>query len=268
MDGRLSQPNFANTTEPARAIQVEACVVELLPATAYSVSYTPQKSVLGFSFDQQTGTHAFASDKRTDFVAAANTWAFVPAGCDVFSESEQGGEYLKITLSEQLASSLYTTDPARKLMDKSLVYKIRDLRRALISGDLPEPLLLDKVVTDIVGQCINKTDVSKLAQLTDQELKLLDDFIDANLDQPLSVAILADLLGLSAGYFTRSFTATLSVSPFDYIIHKRLTKARSLIRSQHDLTQVALDTGFSSHSHMSMVFKKHIGVSPSVLRSS
>jgi len=75
--------------------------IELLPAAAYEAAYTPEAPVIGFAFEAQAGTHAFASDRKRPFQAKPNHLSFVPAGCDVYSQSAQGGEYLRIVLEKR-----------------------------------------------------------------------------------------------------------------------------------------------------------------------
>ena len=87
------------------ASKICPCVVagawcaELLPRKPYEAAYAAHLPVIGFAFDGQTGVHAFGSDRKTDFQAMANGLAYVPAGCDVYSQSTHGGEYLTITLT-------------------------------------------------------------------------------------------------------------------------------------------------------------------------
>ena len=63
--------------------------IELLPAAAYEAAYTPGAPVIGFAFEAQAGTHAFASDRKRPFQAKPNHLSFVPARCDVYSCSAQ-----------------------------------------------------------------------------------------------------------------------------------------------------------------------------------
>src|SRR6516225_8786127 len=72
--------------------------IELLPAAAYEAAYTPGAPVIGFAFEAQVGTHAFASDRKRPFQAKPNHLSFVPAGCDVYSQSARGGEYLRVVV--------------------------------------------------------------------------------------------------------------------------------------------------------------------------
>src|SRR5689334_18169994 len=83
--------------KPRRCAVAGAWSAELLPRKPYRAAYRPDVPVVGFAFDGQIGVHAFGSDRRTDFRVRPNSLAFVPAGCDVYSTSSQGGEYLRLT---------------------------------------------------------------------------------------------------------------------------------------------------------------------------
>ncbi|MFY7786479.1 MAG: helix-turn-helix transcriptional regulator, partial [Thermoflexibacteraceae bacterium] len=52
-------------------------------------------------------------------------------------------------------------------------------------------------------------------------------------------------------------------SPTDYQIVHRINKAKKLIRSEENITQVALECGFFDHSHFTHYFNKFLGITPS-----
>jgi len=107
------------------------------------------------------------------------------------------------------------------------------------------------------------------AKITGNRMRLLDEFIDAGLDSPLSVPAMAGLLGLSEGYFMRAFKNATGKSPHSYLIDRRLAKARALMRdSTATLTQIAYACGFNSQAHMTTTFRQRLGVSPAQLRQS
>src|SRR5258708_18347346 len=68
--------------------------VTVLPASPYEVRYVPAHHVIGFTFEGQRGVDAFGGAPRRPFDAAPWRLAFTPAGCDVFSASDRGGEDL------------------------------------------------------------------------------------------------------------------------------------------------------------------------------
>jgi AraC family transcriptional regulator len=105
---------------------------ELLPRNPYQTAYTPEVSIIGFAFEAQVGVHAFGSDRRVAFRAKPNGLAYVPAGCDVYSTSGHGGEYLKIALAGS-PSDLYKC-PRRfsDLIDAIAISAAHDLRMTAI----------------------------------------------------------------------------------------------------------------------------------------
>lgn len=81
------------------------------------------------------------------------------------------------------------------------------------------------------------------------------------------LASLAAETGYSSGHFLRSFRATTGLPPHQFIIRMRLERARRLMLNRSlSLVDIALESGFSSHSHFSRAFRRHYGASPSSFR--
>ena len=92
-------------------------------------------------------------------------------------------------------------------------------------------------------------------------------YIDANFEQPVRVADLAAVAGLSRHHSSRVFSAAVGTSPHDYLLETRVLRARALIEdSRLPLVDIALQTGFSSQAHMTDIFRRQLGVSPARLR--
>ena len=96
------RPPLLPAAEPVRRVEAGPWTIELLPGSAYSARYVATQSAIGFAFDSQRGLHAIGSDRVQPFVATPNSLAFVPAGCDVLSESPGGGEYLRVVHAQGL----------------------------------------------------------------------------------------------------------------------------------------------------------------------
>ncbi|KVK88302.1 AraC family transcriptional regulator [Burkholderia cepacia] len=95
------------------------------------------------------------------------------------------------------------------------------------------------------------------------------EYIRDNFQGPLTLTRVADAVGYPGDLysFIRSFRKANGLTPHQYIIESRLQAARGLIeRGQRDVTEAALDCGFSSASHFSATFRKRWGVSPSELK--
>ncbi|MGH1543007.1 MAG: helix-turn-helix domain-containing protein [Arenicella sp.] len=269
------------SSEPVRRFYVGESFVELLPSSPYSALYTPEHSVLGFAFDGQSGIHSFGSDHRQDFQTLPNSFAFVPAGCDVFSESEHGGEYLKISLAPDNPLHIVQSEPLNQLILTKSRLLAQELRTHLLISSIEntnngkntlEPIFLENLLDQIKHELhLNDSSAEQSVRikytLHCRQLANIEDYIDANIDHSISVQTMAEVVNMSAGHFSRTFKASIGVSPFDYVIQRRLARARSCVhQSNLDLSHIAFAHGFSSHAHMSMVFKKYLGLTPSQLR--
>jgi PAS domain S-box-containing protein len=85
--------------------------------------------------------------------------------------------------------------------------------------------------------------------------------------QRLEVSALARMAHLSTRQFQRAFVEMFQMTPTEYVRQFRLGQAvELLIGSDRTLTDVALETGFSDHSHLSREFTRQFGLSPGAYR--
>ena len=73
-------------------------------------------------------------------------------------------------------------------------------------------------------------------------------------------------VGCSPVYLTQLFQRVEGIPLYRYQLQLRLANALEELTSYDDLTMLALDLGFSSHSHFSAAFRANFGLSPSVFR--
>jgi AraC family transcriptional regulator len=94
------------------------------------------------------------------------------------------------------------------------------------------------------------------------------ELIEARLGAELSVDELARSAELSPAHFARAFRQTLGRPPHQYILARRLERARSLLESPDARpSEVAAATGFADQAHLTRLFKRAFGVTPgAVLR--
>jgi AraC family transcriptional regulator len=246
--------------------------IELLPRSGYEASYTPSNAVIGYAFDGQTGTHAFARSRRVHFRSPPNGLAYIPAGCDVYSSSKHGGEYLRVMRTDAGSGQRETARRFSDVIDMFAIEAATRMRRELLSG-CPELLVCEHlayILASRVDTWINADASGPIHHrwMTPSRLRIIDDLIEANLATKLTVHGLARALGLSDGFFTRAFKAATGQSPHDYIIDRRVSRARVMMRDNAiDLATVALLTGFSSHAHMTSSFRRRLSLSPTELRN-
>ena len=82
-----------------------------------------------------------------------------------------------------------------------------------------------------------------------------------------SVAKLARIATLSPFHLCHVFRETVGTSIYDYVLQERLAQTLdAVVDSAGDLTTIALDAGFASHSHFTAHFRKFFGCTPTALR--
>ena len=101
-----------------------------------------------------------------------------------------------------------------------------------------------------------------------RRLKLILDYIEENLAQPIAMRQLGELAGISTRHFERAFRQSIGAPPHLYVLRKRVARAQNLLLGEHGLTidEIAVRAGFSSSSHLSSIFRRQTGYTPTAFR--
>lgn len=103
--------------------------------------------------------------------------------------------------------------------------------------------------------------------LSTAQVRRIREFVKNNLGENLRLPDLAALVGLTAHHFSVLFRNTLGVSPHQYLIGERVRAAQAMLREgRQSITTIALQVGFSSHSHFCDTFRRHTGETPGRVR--
>jgi signal transduction histidine kinase/AraC-like DNA-binding protein len=88
-------------------------------------------------------------------------------------------------------------------------------------------------------------------------------YIQEHFDEPLAREDVARYVGVSAGYFSRSFHKEAGISFQEYLNRYRIHRARALLaKGRGNVTDVAFSVGFQNVSYFCQVFRQVVGVSP------
>jgi AraC-like DNA-binding protein len=100
-------------------------------------------------------------------------------------------------------------------------------------------------------------------------LKQVHDYVEAHLEDNLSLDALAAIAGLSMFHFVRAFKESEGVTPHRFMLWRRISRAKELLGGTDlSLRQIALASGFSDYSHFSHRFHQEVGVPPNTFRRS
>ncbi len=93
-------------------------------------------------------------------------------------------------------------------------------------------------------------------------------WIETRLDDPLTLALLAERAGLSPHHFSRLFTARMGQGPMAHVRGRRLVRAAQRLAGEPDLKLVdlAFESGFDSQEAFTRAFGRRFGVTPGRFR--
>ena len=92
-------------------------------------------------------------------------------------------------------------------------------------------------------------------------------YIGEHLFESLSVEKVADAVSLSPSHFSRQFKARTGYSPYEYIVLRRIDKAKYMLASTElSVKEIAYSTGYNSEENFIHSFRKNVGVAPGIFR--
>ncbi len=103
--------------------------------------------------------------------------------------------------------------------------------------------------------------------LTPGQARRIVDYVEANLAESLELSAMAAEVGLGATVFTRRFRKSFGQPPYQYVIARRLERARRLLsETSAPIKAVAAACGFTDQAHLTRLFSRELGVSPAACR--
>lgn len=219
---------------------------------------------------------------RDQVVAEANQVLFFNAdeGYRVSHPVAGGDRSLTLVIEESQLRELVPLDslhrgsriafrPSRLRIDAGAQALVARLRHSL-HRKVAEPLEAETLALALVRRTLGpRRSHAKGATVGRQKLadraKLI---ISGDIMRRWTLTDIAAELRVSPVYLTQVFQQAEGLPLYRYQLHLRLARALDLVTRYDDLTALALDLGFSSHSHFSATFRKAYGYSPSVFKRS
>ena len=128
---------------------------------------------------------------------------------------------------------------------------------------------LERHLEEVLKTVFTTTDAKPNAadQYSAEVLQSLS-YIQDNYSKKISLASVADHVGLSSGYLCRIFKDETGVSINSYINNLRMTRAGELLADKNSyIKEVAISVGFEDQLYFSRLFKRYYGVTPSEYRA-
>ena len=156
--------------------------------------------------------------------------------------------------------------PARAMMLRNLLWA--RLRKGEADGFETEALGLDLLNMSLGSVRRAKLPVRASAQARrTRALERVKEAVALAPSHKWNVAKLADIANLSPFHLCHVFRDMVGTSIYDYVLQERLARSLdAVLDCGDDLTAIALDAGFASHSHFTARFKSFFGCTPAALR--
>lgn len=92
-------------------------------------------------------------------------------------------------------------------------------------------------------------------------------FLEDSLDSEITLESLAQQADMPVGVFITAFRAAFHTTPYQYLLDRRIERAKSLLRhTTRTVTEISAMVGFSTPNHFATAFRRRVGVSPRAYR--
>jgi AraC family transcriptional regulator len=211
--------------------------------------------------------------------------SITPARIPTFFRWEEDDNYLQIRITSQFIQQVATETLAKNPEKMELIPKFRmhdpqlEAIALMLQTDLQQNHLGNKLYIDSLA---NVLAVHLLREYTaalpaipsyqgglpQRQLMQVLEYIDAHLDEDIKLVDLATLLDMSQFHFSTLFKQAIGTSPYQYLLQQRVERAKQLLKKTERLiADIALECGFSSHSHLSKQFRQLTGITPTAYRA-
>lgn len=244
---------------------------DLLPQTAPAdlPALLASLSAVAPLLDAMPGVVFFIKDPQARYALVNQTLA---SRCGVRHTSELLGRTAEDVFPSRFGP-LYTAQDLQVLATGDGLADQLELH--LYPGRQPGWCLTHKLaLRDTTGQIIGMAGIScdlpaaQAAHPAYQKLAAMDEHIRRHYAQPISLAELTAITGLSVAQLERHCKRIFQLTPRQMIHKARLGAASQLLLDELPITEIALRCGYTDHSAFSRQFKALTGLSPSQYRDS
>ena len=226
---------------------------------------TKEQSVLGREFHslslRLSGKVHFQMAQQS-FCSHAGDVLFVPAGMSYTTRVEQETEIIVVH---------FKTPQAQDGLQPACICANRNARLQ----DLFSELYRDYRVDDTNWfRCISL--LYSVLELLEQpafvapkRMRIAKDYIDQKYNESISIAQLAERVGLSDVYFRKEFKENFGLPPLTYLKKIRINHAKQMLQSgYYSVGETATFCGFDSVSYFSYEFRRLTGMTPTKYKNS
>jgi AraC family transcriptional regulator len=217
-------------------------------------------------------------DKRSAGTGAPNKFCLLPAGHDSDWEVGEAQRFVHLYFSDsalkRIALEDFDIDPRRVELPDTTYFQdalLLDNYQSLITQQWQSPeqkLALQESMWEILGDMLIRYSVKSIHStgyrggLTKSVIKVINEYIRANIEQQITIEELASIAKLSPFHFSRMFKVSTGQTPHQKVLATRTEIASDLLLKKHSQLDVSIACGFANQSHFSRAFSRHYGITP------
>ena len=163
--------------------------------------------------------------------------------------------------------------PRFSLKDSQLEHLVRGIVGVAEEGPQADPLIAELLLNATCLRLAKRYTVSKLnpaprtGGLPPMRLKRVLSYIEANLDKAITLSELSRVADMSLYYFATLFKQSTSLSPHQYVLRRRIERAKQLLReTESSVLEISLSLGFEQPNNFARTFRRLTGTSPTHYR--
>jgi AraC family transcriptional regulator len=204
------------------------------------------------------------------------------AGVLVWIRREEHEAFLPLTVSPTLLVHTISADLPTKYVElvphfhanDPLLHHIELVLQATSNADSTAEGLYTEVLTNALAvhllrryAACGHTASEMTGGLSPAKLKRTIVYIQAHLEQELSLTTLAAMVHLSPDHFARLFKQATGQTPHQYVLECRIARAKQLLaETDMPLSAISLQVGCTDQSYFTALFRKHVTMTPKAYR--
>ncbi|MCB1131354.1 MAG: helix-turn-helix transcriptional regulator [Verrucomicrobiae bacterium] len=164
-----------------------------------------------------------------------------------------------------LPSGAFRSDPVLRhgVLETGIEETLNRIHVHVVADQPDDPAELAALAMQVLAQCARASAGASPVSNIQRAVHRAERYLSDHFSEPLQIESLVKIWGVSYSHFRRAFRTQTGYTPWGYVVHLRLTRARALMAaSDSTLEDIASQTGFSSGFHLSSSFKKAYGMSP------
>jgi len=191
--------------------------------------------------------------------------------------------FLRPELVARVAAEAFDLDPARLTVPPLDGLDLPQLRNVMqvvdaelmadsVGGPLAAELLANLLAVHLIRHALapRRTARSPDGLMPQRRLRAVVEYIESHVNASPSLEQMAAIAQISPHHFARQFKAKTGLPPHQFVIVRRVERAKELLRGSCELSlaQVAFRAGFVCQSHLNKHFKRLVGITPKQFRQS